>query len=242
LARLTEELKKEKQHWESSDWKMNDMIEKWWNQMMEKETLQNRFRERMGAVEKEKKLDAISQIAQGNTFLQVRKSFTDHEELTAGANASHLAKAVAFGQHKKQSSVADRKFEKEFSNLENEWEKRRQEMIETRDELAKIRASKGQKIVDHILPDSKVDVNENTSDQKQHTTINSNEKSFLFAKGPSPNKPDVYPSAELSSIKLDQTLPSNTSPMHEQISLISPIKISPTKSEESPSRSVHFNF
>lgn len=34
LSRLTQELKKEKEGWESSDWKMNEMIEKWWTQMM----------------------------------------------------------------------------------------------------------------------------------------------------------------------------------------------------------------
>jgi hypothetical protein len=62
LARLTQELKKEKQHWESSDWKMNDMIEKWWNQMVEKENLQSQFKEKMNTF-KEKKFG--SDFAQG---------------------------------------------------------------------------------------------------------------------------------------------------------------------------------
>ena len=36
LSRLSEELQKEKEGWEGSDWKMNDVIEKWWGQMMGK--------------------------------------------------------------------------------------------------------------------------------------------------------------------------------------------------------------
>lgn len=65
LSRLTDELRKEKQQWESSDWKMNDMIEKWWTQMMENEENQNQIKNRMNYYEKEKRLGAMAQIAEG---------------------------------------------------------------------------------------------------------------------------------------------------------------------------------
>ena len=36
LTRLTEELRKDKSAWDATDWKVNDMIEKWWDQMISK--------------------------------------------------------------------------------------------------------------------------------------------------------------------------------------------------------------
>jgi hypothetical protein len=64
LARLTEELKKEKQHWEKSDWKMNDMIEKWWGQMMENENNRSQYRDRMKEMEATNRLRSMSQLSQ----------------------------------------------------------------------------------------------------------------------------------------------------------------------------------
>ncbi|KAJ3058129.1 TBC1 domain member 31, partial [Podochytrium sp. JEL0797] len=34
VTKLTEDLKKDKKAWENADWKMNDMVEKWWENMM----------------------------------------------------------------------------------------------------------------------------------------------------------------------------------------------------------------
>jgi hypothetical protein len=142
----------------------------------------------------------------------------------AGTNAKQLAKAVPF--EKKKLTVADRKFEKEFEKLENEWDRRRKEMLDTREELVKIREAKGQTNVNQVDP----------------SPTKSNEK---FDRSISPFKSGIFPSAEITSIKLDQTLPTNPSSIHseyERISQISPIKVSPTKSEESLGKSVHFNL
>jgi uncharacterized protein YjiS (DUF1127 family) len=34
LTRLTEDLKKDKSAWDTADWKMNEMIEEWWEKML----------------------------------------------------------------------------------------------------------------------------------------------------------------------------------------------------------------
>jgi hypothetical protein len=144
-----------------------------------------------------------------------------------------LKKAAVHSQNTKESSTADRKFEKEFENLENEWEKRRVEMLETRNELAKIREKHGQRIVDHIIP------------AEPSLQAESNQVQTQGGEGPldpiSPMKNESFPRAEVSSIQMEKNNSFGNSHF-EHISQISPIKLSPTKSELSPTRSVQFDL
>jgi hypothetical protein len=34
VTRLTEELRRDKRAWETADWRMNEMIERWWESMI----------------------------------------------------------------------------------------------------------------------------------------------------------------------------------------------------------------
>jgi hypothetical protein len=141
-----------------------------------------------------------------------------------------LKKAAVHSHNTKETSTADRKFEKEFENLENEWEKRRAEMLETRSEFAKIREKHGQRIVDHIIP-------------PDHSSLaGSNQIQPQPYEQISPIKQESFPRAEVSSIQMEKNGSSFGNLDFERISQISPIKLSPTKSEQSPTRSVQFDL
>lgn len=73
LTRLTEELKKDKSAWDSADWKMNDMIEQWWDQMIGtfyinvgQEKKVRARKEHFKLTEREEKAAALDTIAQGS--------------------------------------------------------------------------------------------------------------------------------------------------------------------------------
>ncbi|KAI8850295.1 hypothetical protein BC829DRAFT_389720 [Chytridium lagenaria] len=70
VNRLTDELRKDKKAWEKADWKMNDMVEKWWDSMMKQ------------------RARALRRIA------EARRSFVDHQYNTTKLRANALARTV----------------------------------------------------------------------------------------------------------------------------------------------------
>ena len=144
LSRLTEELRKEKEGWESTDWKMNDMIEKWWAQMMgnlddrtsslfvENEEEKGKIRSRMNHLEKEKRMDAMTQVE------EARKSI-----LRGDANHNRKSGSkIKFGRMKFTDSL--------FEGGENEWASRKEEMANTRVRVVLDKQSEAEKLVKKV--------------------------------------------------------------------------------------------
>ncbi|KAJ3323251.1 TBC1 domain member 31 [Boothiomyces sp. JEL0866] len=153
LNRLTEEIKKDKKEWESNDWKLNEMVEKWWQQMSLQEQERNKTQERLNNFENEKRIDVMTQINQGTLRFDLARQSFFQSQAKPSLHVEKIQKAV--GQNIKNQKLAET--EKEFSNafkdLESEWMKRQQEMKKVRQELQKV---KTKRVEDFINNYSKV--------------------------------------------------------------------------------------
>ena len=69
MNRLTDELSKDKKSWETADWKMNDMIDTWWDKMTEEDKYQNDRKSRFELLEKDSRAKAMTEISQGSYLL-----------------------------------------------------------------------------------------------------------------------------------------------------------------------------
>lgn len=147
LSRLTEELRKEKEGWETSDWKMNDMIEKWWGQMMENEEERGKIRSRMEHLEREKRMEAVDQIK------QARASFSKQQPQQQGGRGPQQSdarqnKAVSAKVKVERHRFTDSLYED--STVENEWASRKEEMAETRRKVALSNQTRAEKLVEKV--------------------------------------------------------------------------------------------
>lgn len=133
---MTEELRRDQNQWEKKDYHMNEMIEKWWEQMIENEEERNKFKNRMDTLEAEKKLDVMSQIAAGiHTFYIARKSFDLHRSKTTDEHINRIARAVGQVEMAKSEAESAQGEEVKLESLSNEWNQRKEEMEKTRKEL-----------------------------------------------------------------------------------------------------------
>ncbi|KAJ3174752.1 serine/threonine-protein kinase HAL4/sat4 [Irineochytrium annulatum] len=132
VSRLTEELRRDKANWENADWKMNDMVEKWWEQMMSMEESNIDRKARLDALEKEQRAKALRQIS------EARKSFVNHQNDTTRMHAHALARAVGVNALEMEARVDEDTIDSRFKEVEMEWLARREEMLSAREELARL--------------------------------------------------------------------------------------------------------
>ncbi|KAJ3108872.1 TBC1 domain member 31 [Phlyctochytrium planicorne] len=141
VNRLTEELRRDKKEWEKADWKMNEMVEKWWDSMMNMEESHTERKARLDAMEKEQRARALRRIA------EARKSFVDHQYSTTKLRANALARAVGVNARDVEMKSDEDLLDSRFREIEAEWLARREEMISARDELARLDKSRLEKLV-----------------------------------------------------------------------------------------------
>nr|KAJ3421654.1 TBC1 domain member 31 [Polyrhizophydium stewartii] len=145
MARLTEELRRDKKAWESADWKMDQMIERWWEQMMGEEDLREQSKSKMDALEKEKRISAMQQIS------DARRAFVDQQANTTEQHISNISRAVGRNRRTRDQAQNHEELERAFQAIETEWLQRRDEMVRMRNELSSLQQSHAQKLVDHSL-------------------------------------------------------------------------------------------
>ncbi|KAJ3027429.1 UNVERIFIED_CONTAM: TBC1 domain member 31 [Siphonaria sp. JEL0065] len=143
VAQLTDDLKKDKKAWETADWKMNEMVEKWWENMMGAEDSHNERISRLDALEKEQRARALRRIA------EARKSFVDHQSNAAKLHALSLAKVVGANRRDFESRLDKETIDTKFKQVENEWLARREEMMSAREELARLDHTRAERLVGH---------------------------------------------------------------------------------------------
>ena len=69
VSRLADQLVKDRQKWESADWKTSEMVDKWWDTMINEERMRNDKLVSMNAAEKEERARAMDEIASGTFSL-----------------------------------------------------------------------------------------------------------------------------------------------------------------------------
>ncbi|KAI8894406.1 WD40-repeat-containing domain protein [Globomyces pollinis-pini] len=144
LSRLTEELRHEKKQWESSDWKMNEMIEKWWSQMTAQQEEREKLKAEMNFMEQENKVDAMTQIS------AARKSFMEHQQRSNLQSVKNIERSIG-QQSRSESRQQDLKSQDGlFDGLETEWAKRREEMIQTRKDLSDLQTQRLESLISNV--------------------------------------------------------------------------------------------
>ncbi|TPX64138.1 hypothetical protein SpCBS45565_g06095 [Spizellomyces sp. 'palustris'] len=127
ITQLTEELRRDKRAWESADWKMNEMVERWWDQMMGDEASHRERQARLDAMDKEQRAKAMHNIA------EARRSFITHHLDTTQRHLANLAKAMGNNRGALDSAVENGINSARFTDVEDEWVKRGQEMMRVRE-------------------------------------------------------------------------------------------------------------
>ncbi|KAI8915528.1 hypothetical protein BC831DRAFT_432109 [Entophlyctis helioformis] len=172
VSRLTEELRKDKRAWESADWKMDQMVEKWWDQMMGKlcgvcpiacpstayplprrlirhqrmlgqEEARLATQSHLDTAEKEQRAAAMQQIA------DARRAFIDQQVSSTEQHISSISRAVGRNRRERDQAADHEQIDKAFKEVENEWLRRRDEMVKTRGELASIQQARIRRLVEH---------------------------------------------------------------------------------------------
>ncbi|KAJ3294809.1 TBC1 domain member 31 [Borealophlyctis nickersoniae] len=141
VSRLTEELRKDRRAWESADWKMNDMVEKWWEQMMGEEETHAERKARLDAMEKEQRARAMREIA------EARRSFVSHKKSTTQSHLSHLSKAVGTNQRSVDVEADRTALDVKFAEVEDEWTKRGEEMRKARERVVEMERNRVERLV-----------------------------------------------------------------------------------------------
>ncbi|KAJ3407502.1 TBC1 domain member 31 [Chytriomyces hyalinus] len=141
VSKLSDELKKDKQAWESADWKMNEMVETWWESMMGAEDSHNERLARLDAQEKEQRVRALKRIA------EARKSFVQLQANNTHAHALNLAKAVGSNRNTLETQTDLETLDTQFKRVENEWMARKEEMLAARQELSKLDQTRAERFV-----------------------------------------------------------------------------------------------
>ncbi|KAJ3099085.1 TBC1 domain member 31, partial [Phlyctochytrium bullatum] len=129
---LSEELRKDKADWERADWKVNEMVEKWWDSMMNMEESHTERKARLDAMEKEQRARALRRIA------EARRSFVDHQYSTTKLRANALARTVGVNARDVETKADEELLDAKFREVESEWLARREQMLSARQELARL--------------------------------------------------------------------------------------------------------
>jgi hypothetical protein len=130
MHRLTDELAKDKEAWESADWKMNDMIETWWDKMTGEDQYMHDRKARFDHLEKSTKTKLMATVA------DARRSLAKHQEMSTKAHVTHVSKAIGKNRLDYEHKQADKDVDERFTVLESEWMKRKEEMQKTREKLS----------------------------------------------------------------------------------------------------------
>ncbi|KAJ3331719.1 TBC1 domain member 31 [Blyttiomyces sp. JEL0837] len=141
VTQLAEELQQDKMAWESADWKMNDMVEKWWESMIAMEDSHTERKARLDAVEKDQRIRALRRIA------EARRSFLDHQSQATRQQGVALARAVGTNRRELESRLDESRLDKRFREVENEWLARREELLEAREELSRLDQARTKRLV-----------------------------------------------------------------------------------------------
>ncbi|KAJ3385682.1 TBC1 domain member 31 [Entophlyctis sp. JEL0112] len=160
LSKLTDDLKGDKKAWENADWKMNDIVEKWWQKMMGKSLYLKTIRlnktiedvedshndrvSRLDAIEKEQRAKTLRRIA------EARKGFLDHQTNSTHLHALSLAKAVGVNRKDFESKLDTNNLDEKFDAVENEWMARKEELARARHDLAKLDEARTERLVKNL--------------------------------------------------------------------------------------------
>ncbi|ORX48654.1 hypothetical protein BCR36DRAFT_371146 [Piromyces finnis] len=124
MKRLSEELKKDYKQMESNKWKMSDIVNKWWESMMENEERYLSLKQRNNELDKEEKINNMKDIA------TKRNNFFETNARSQEQYISLLSKTIGNNQKKYDDNLMMENINKEFSKVEKEWMMKEDELVQ----------------------------------------------------------------------------------------------------------------
>jgi hypothetical protein len=131
ISRLADELKRDRQAWERTDWQTSEMVEQWWGTMMTEEDGRKDKMDADDALDKERRVKTMDAIA------ETRKAFLESHMRNTARHLTTLSKGVGASTEAGIRETEMRGVEGEYVAVEDEWKKRREELIEARDVIGR---------------------------------------------------------------------------------------------------------
>ncbi|KAI9136457.1 hypothetical protein BKA69DRAFT_1170674 [Paraphysoderma sedebokerense] len=141
VNKLQELLKKDKEMWENGDWKMNDMLEKWWDKILGAETS---HLERKQKVSTESKLDRTTAAF---TIARARENFINQHINSTTHRNNIMSQAATTAIHLREKNSELENWDKEFEGIEKEWGKRWDELRKVKIQLGKVEKLRTERLV-----------------------------------------------------------------------------------------------
>ncbi|KAJ1562116.1 TBC1 domain member 31, partial [Nowakowskiella sp. JEL0078] len=170
VNRLADELERDKKAWESADWKMNDLVEKWWDRLIDVEEDHLERQMRLDARETEQRSKAILKIA------EARKTFINQHIANTSQNMKNFKKTHFSNNRSGQILFQQADLDERYKEIENEWLTRRSEMLKARAEISALDRSRTEGIFKNsknITRDGESDTTGSLNSQSENSKIES---------------------------------------------------------------------
>lgn len=144
ISRLQDELRRDKRAWETTDWKMTEMVEKWWESMVQEESSHAERRFRLNALEKTKRAQALHQIG------DARQEMIDNHNKGTQRHVNLMSKAVGVNRRLLERDVDEAMMNTRFSEIENEWMQRKEDLNNVRQNLVQLEKMRLERLLKNI--------------------------------------------------------------------------------------------
>ncbi|KAJ3121971.1 TBC1 domain member 31 [Nowakowskiella sp. JEL0407] len=141
VNKLAQELQRDKKAWEAADWKMNDLVAKWWDKIVDVEREHEDKKAELDASEIEERSKALNDIA------EARKSFINHHISKTNDHMSTISKAHTINTRSRNVLLQQAQLEEQYQKIEDEWLARRSEMLRAREEIQQLDKARMERFV-----------------------------------------------------------------------------------------------
>ncbi|KAI9105257.1 hypothetical protein DFS34DRAFT_598702 [Phlyctochytrium arcticum] len=141
VAKLTDELRRDKRAWEAADWKMNEMIDQWWEQTRGEEARHMERKARVESATTEQRAKSMRNIA------EARRAFVNNHLSSTNRHLGHLTKAIGTDRTALDAAVDDELDANRLQEIEDEWIRRGREMGRVREILKNVEREKTERLI-----------------------------------------------------------------------------------------------
>ncbi|KXS18486.1 hypothetical protein M427DRAFT_211706 [Gonapodya prolifera JEL478] len=143
VSRLGEELRRDKREWEAGDGRMSDALEEWWTGMVEEEEAHIDKLRKLGELQKVDRVRTMRDIA------EARRVFLEQQAQNTAKHLSLLNRAVSSNRTRHAIELEDAHLHNRIQDIENEWLRRRDELMKAREELRRTDKLRMERLVRH---------------------------------------------------------------------------------------------
>ncbi|KAI8810836.1 hypothetical protein BJ742DRAFT_675406 [Cladochytrium replicatum] len=146
VVKLAEELKRDKRAWEEADKAMSDVVDTWWESMLDEEAAHVEKQSVREALEIEERTKALRRMA------KARKSFLQNRAAMSSKAMDVAARTTGEGRRTADVIEETLDLDTQFKDLEREWLERRKELLRARENIAGVDHARFQTLISSRSP------------------------------------------------------------------------------------------